>query len=266
MLRWAGSKRQLIPELAKYWDPNFNRYVEPFAGSARLFFHLAPRKALLGDINDELIGMYLHLRQNCVGVHRTLKDFEVGKRAYRRIRKLDPSCLTKNQRAARLIYLNHYCFNGLYRTNKLGRFNVPYGGGKAGPLPTLTSLKQHARLLRKASLKSGDFECVLQMVQPGDFVYLDPPFSISGRRMFHQYDATAFGIDDLRRLRGWMESLDGLNVSFLVSFTDSEEGGYLSRGFHTHRVEVRRSIAGFALKRVRATELLISNRLPSSAS
>ena len=251
-----------MPTLARYWDSGFARYVEPFAGSARLFFHLAPPRALLGDINAELIATYTQLRRSSVAVYGALKALKGGRQAYQGIRMVDPSSLTGPARAARFIYLNHFCFNGLYRTNRLGRFNVPYGGEKTGPLPGFPELARYSKLLRRATLVSCDSERVLRRVKPDDFVYLDPPFSVRARRVFHQYDATAFGTNDLRRLRSWMERLDDLGVAFLVSFAESDEARYLRRGFHARRVQVKRSIAGFAANRVYVTELLISNRLP----
>ncbi len=265
LLRWAGSKRQLVPTLAQYWDSSFARYVEPFAGSARLFFHLAPRRALLGDINTELMSTYASLRKSALAVHRALMSLKGGRQAYRTIRQIDPRSLKDAARAARFIYLNHFCFNGLYRTNRFGQFNVPYGGEKAGPLPNLSVLVHSARLLKRARLESCDFEHVLRQVMPGDFVYLDPPFSVRSRRVFHQYDATTFGEGDLKRLRTWMRHLDDLGVTFLVSFAESAEADQLRRGFHTRSAQVKRSIAGFAAKRVRVTELLISNRRPGSS-
>ena len=141
----GGSKRQLVPTLARYWEPGYSRYVEPFAGSARLFFHLAPPRALLGDINADLIATYAQLRKSGAAVHRALKALESGRRAYKDLRKADPSSLAGPARAARFIYLNHYCFNGLYRTNRLGQFNVPYGGDKTGPLPGSRSLNSTRR-------------------------------------------------------------------------------------------------------------------------
>ena len=102
-------------------------------------------------------------------------------------------------------------------------------------------------------------------MKPGDFAYLDPPFSVGAQRVFHEYDATAFGADDLKRLRRWMKRLDNIGVAFLVSFAESAEANYLRRGFHARRVQVRRSIAGFTASRVRVRHrVLILNRLPCS--
>lgn len=252
----------MVPMLAQYWSADYSRYVEPFAGSARLFFHLAPKRALLGDINAELMGTYSQIRKNCRRVYNVLKALKPGRRAYQVVRSMDPSLLPGTTRAARFIYLNHLCFNGLYRTNRDGQFNVPYGGDKTGPLPAFPMLDRYASLLQRATLLAGDFERVLQRVKRGDFVYLDPPFSLRRRRMFHQYDATAFGWADLQRLRSWMEKLNDMDVPFLVSFAESDEGRELCRGFKTRRVLVRRSIGGFMTSRTRVTELLISNRKP----
>src|SRR5713226_3861706 len=127
LLRWAGSKRQILPILAKYWNDGFNRYVEPFVGSACLFFHLGPPAALLGDINDELLGTYRYVRFRYSEVSNLLHKMRKGEREYYKIRALKANQLSPAKRAARFIYLNRYCFNGLYRTNGNGSFNVPFG-------------------------------------------------------------------------------------------------------------------------------------------
>src|SRR5216683_17251 len=178
LLRWAGSKRQIVPTLAQYWNDDFKRYVEPFAGSACLFFHLAPRTALLGDINSELLSTYRHVRIRHQEVSKLLRKMRKSEREYYRVRSLQPDLLSSAKRAARFIYLNRYCFNGLYRTNANGGFNVPYGGRGSGSLPSPEALQRASRLLKRATLINGDFEKVLDRVKPGDFVYMDPPFSV----------------------------------------------------------------------------------------
>ena len=125
-LRWAGSKRLLLPNLQKYWTKNHKRYLEPFAGSARLFFALKPSRAILGDLNPCLIGTYLEIKYRLEGVLQELKLLpSPDKEAYIDVRSVNNANLTNAARAARFIYLNRYCFNGLYRTNLLGQFNVP---------------------------------------------------------------------------------------------------------------------------------------------
>jgi DNA adenine methylase len=263
-LRWAGSKRQLLPVLAQYWNPNCTRYVEPFAGSACLYFALCPPQALLGDINRDLIETYRSVKHRPSAIAAALAQLPKSREEYSRQRTLEIQALTPAERAARFIYLNRYCFNGLYRTNLQGKFNVPYGGDKAGRLPTREALMTCSRQLRTTALIYGDFETILRHVEPGDFVYMDPPFSVRGRRIFNEYDPAAFGSQDLKRLREWMDHLTLTGVPFLVSYAESEEAVNLARGYNSQRVSVRRNIAGFAGHRIRSVETLISNYPPSS--
>lgn len=258
-LRWAGSKRKLLPELLDAAPERFERYVEPFAGSACLFFALEPRKAVLGDINDDLINAYREIQSNVENVIRHLRQFRRGKREYYRVRSEPSERLSAASRAARFIYLNRFCFNGLYRTNKGGRFNVPYGGQKSGALPTADALRSCAGSLRRAALRSGSFEDTLTEARPGDFVYLDPPYCIGARRVFNEYSNFSFGPQELKRLRAHLVRLDEIGVPFLVSYGVSREALRLARGFRSRQVVVQRQIAGFANKRRKSRELLITN-------
>lgn len=259
LLRWAGSKQQLVAELAQYWSENFGRYVEPFAGSARLFFRLEPKVALLGDINADLIATYCEVRDNPVAVHRALSGVENNSDRYYEIRGKNPDALESAERASRFIYLNRFCFNGLYRTNLKGAFNVPYGGKRSGRLPTLEELRAIGTLLKRATIVCGDFAETIADVGPYDFVYLDPPYSVSAKRVFRQYNSADFDSGDLDRLRETLEELNEKGARFLLSYDDSEEGERLAEGFHKRNVRTRRNIAGFTGSRRIASELLISN-------
>ncbi|MCJ7532063.1 MAG: Dam family site-specific DNA-(adenine-N6)-methyltransferase [Anaerolineales bacterium] len=261
-LRWAGSKRQVVPVLSRYWDGKYSRYVEPFVGSASLFFYLSPSRALLGDINAELIATYDQVKQNLPSLLMELKNIRKGRRNYLRIRALDPSGLTPSFRAARFIYLNRYCFNGLYRTNQAGQFNVPYGDNKSGKIPSDTTFERNSLCLQKAQLVIGSFEYTLEKVQTGDFVYMDPPFKVKAKRVFNQYDSSAFDQVALQRLREWLIRLNKMKIPFLVSYAESDEAYFLAQEFHVESVSVRRNISGFVESRRNATELLISNRRP----
>lgn len=232
--------------------------MEPFAGSACLFFHIYPSKALLGDLNKELLGTFRELKRSPDQISASLKLLTKGREPYLAVRAIDPASISRTERAARFIYLNRFCFNGIYRTNRTGRFNVPYGGEKSGCIPSEQHLLECSRLLKKARLISGDFEKVLVKVQPGDFVYMDPPFSVKARRVFREYDKSVFSFEDVERLRGWMQNLRSRKISFLVSYAESDEADLLKKGFHTEVVSVRRNIAGFTDNRVRSNELLIS--------
>jgi DNA adenine methylase len=258
-LRWAGSKRQLIPVLSEYWKPTYLRYVEPFAGSAALFFHLAPPKALLADINSELIAAYRQVKSNLPQVLEALNALKKNKTQYLRLRSAMPGTLSPALRAARFIYLNRFCFNGLYRTNRHGQFNVPYSGNKTGGFPSAEQFELCSAKLRKTTLLATAFDRTLQHVREGDFVYMDPPFAVKAKRIFNEYDAACFDETAISKLRDWMITLGSMGISFLVSYADSDEARFLARGFRVRKVFVKRNIAGFAGHRKSDAELLIFN-------
>ena len=258
-LRWAGSKRQLVKSLAKYWTGESARYVEPFVGSARLFFEIEPNSALLGDINSDLVSMYEVVRTHPSEIHHSLSHWSNNKDEYYRVRNLDPMTLDNIDRAARFIYLNRFCFNGLYRTNKAGNFNVPYGGRKSGAIPTEKELNDAGNLLTRVNFICGDFTQTLKSVKHGDFVYLDPPFTTAETRVFVEYGPSSFGQKDLVRLRKSLEELNDVGVTFLLSYAECPEGRMLAHNFRTSEVKAKRHIAGFANSRREAVELLISN-------
>lgn len=258
-LRWAGSKQQLVSVMASHWTGEKRRYVEPFVGSARIFFALEPQSALLGDTNADLMSMYEIVRTNPIRIGVKLNQWENSEEQYYAIRALPPEELDAVERAARFIYLNRYCFNGLYRTNKAGHFNVPYGGIKSGTLPTTTELQTAAKLLARVELKCCDFQQILEEVTSEDFVYLDPPFMSRGVRIFNEYSSQPFTSDDLNRLRDGIEHIHKVGASFILSYADCTEGKELARDFTTTRVKTRRNIAGFASKRRDVNELLVTN-------
>lgn len=259
-LRWAGSKRRLLPILQKFWTNKHTRYVEPFAGSACLFFALKPPKAILGDLNAELVATYREVKYRLTAVLKDLHKIPLNSaEEYLRLRSADPQTLTSSQRAARFIYLNRYCFNGIYRTNLQGQFNVPFSGRRCGAFPGDQVFAQCARRLRTASFVSGDFEKVLRKTAPGDFVYMDPPFAVRARRVFREYDPSTFTHEDIVRLRSWMQRLHAARISFVVSYAESEESDILKRGFDYQVVSVRRNIAGFVGSRTLSNEIIISN-------
>ena len=254
-----------MPQLASYWSTDNTRYVEPFAGSACLFFALEPSTALLGDINGELIETYEVVRSQPRDLSHALRTWKNQADEYYYVRALDPTALGKIQRAARFIYLNRFCFNGLYRTNRSGRFNVPYGGYKTGALPSLKQLLETSDILGNAKLVAGDFSLVLGQVQVGDFVYMDPPFSVAERRTFKEYNRATFGDSDLARLRRSMTELNERGITFLLSYADSTEGIVLAEGFSTKKIVTRRNIAGFTGSRRTSNELIVTNQSPDAA-
>lgn len=260
LFRWAGSKRKLLTDLLPYWRQVGTRYVEPFVGSGAFFFSAAPDAAVLADLNGELIRTYRAVRDDPDGVSKHLRRMRRGKNTYLLLRGQEPRSLTACRRAARFIYLNRYCFNGLYRTNMDGRFNVPYAPTKAGSLPKRQQLVATAERLAKATLLHADFERVVaRQAQPGDFVYLDPPFAVANRRLFRQYNRMTFGLDDLHRLVNVLHCLDRLGAHFVCSYAVCAESLVAFRPWHVRRLLTQRNIAGFAGHRRLAAELLVTN-------
>ena len=260
LLRWAGSKQRLVPKLADYWGSGYSRYVEPFAGSAALFFHLDPQAACLNDINTQLIECYERLAEDPDDLHQRVVSISSDEQAYYQVRAMNPADLSVEDRAARFIYLNRHCFNGIYRTNQKGDFNVPYGAAGAGGVPSLQRFQECSRTIKRARLSSQDFdEFIRGTVCAGDFVYLDPPYAVANRRIFRQYDKHSFGLDDVERLANCLDFIDSVGASFLVSYADSAEIKPLLSRWVSRRISTQRNVAGFAEHRRKAVEVLITN-------
>lgn len=259
LFRWAGSKRKVLPVLATYWRPEFRRYVEPFVGSGALFFRIAPEKAVLGDINRELMEAYTVIRDQPDDVHGAVDCIRRSERQYYRVRERDPKSLSEFDRAVRFVYLNRLCFNGIFRTNAEGRFNVPYAHTRAGKIPSVEDFRRCAIALNRAILKTGDFGGVLSGARAGDFVYIDPPYAVGSRRVFREYDKRAFTTRDLERLGEHLETLDRKGASFVLSYADCREARSVLQSWKLRRIQVRRNIAGFAGARRIAVELLATN-------
>lgn len=266
ILRWAGSKRQLLPVLAPYWSNSYSRYVEPFAGSCSLFYRLRPDYALLADKNVDLMDAYQVLRSSPKALHAAVSSLAADAWVYERVRELRRESLSKFQRAARFIYLNRNCFNGIYRTNLKGDFNVPYATYKQGLLPTLHDFVAASDLLERADLRAWDFGTTLRHCAKGDFVYLDPPFAVTKRRVFRQYGPRTFEIADISRLALHLGKLDRRGIAFVLSYADCKESRTLASDWLHRRVRVRRNIAGFAGARRRSYELLITNIAQSGSA
>lgn len=215
-----------------------------------MFFATNPAKAILADINGDLINTYRVLKAHPRAVYNRLNSYPKGKTQYYKIRKLIPENLEEVERAARFIYLNRFCFNGLYRTNNDGRFNVPYSSSGTGALPDWNALKNVSKRLVNTKLLDGDFEkLLLKEVKKGDFVYLDPPYAVDNRRIFTQYGPHSFGLNDLQRLKNVIDEIDKRGAKFLLSYAYSKESNFLMENYQSKRLFVQRNIAGFSERR-----------------
>jgi DNA adenine methylase len=263
LIRWAGSKRRLVPTLLKCAPAEFVGYVEPFAGAACFFLAIRSRRAVLGDINPELIHFYRTVRKSPTEVASRVFEMPNTPEFYYWLRSQDlPS--SPIERAGRFFYLNRHCFNGVYRANRSGKFNVPRGT-KVGKTPGLEEFRRFAAVLRGVRLVGGDFEKSVALAAEGDFVYLDPPYTCAAARYRGEYGYTSFSDEDLPRLSRAVLAAHARGVRVLISYREERELCSSLPGWCVRKVTVRRHVAGFAQNRRRTNEILIANyALPTS--
>ena len=259
LLRWAGSKRKLLPLLLANVPSQYDRYIEPFAGSACLFFALRPKAAVLGDMNSELIRMYEIVRDHPRRVARVLHQWDGTSEQYYSLRGIDPVSLDDVTRAARFLYLNRHCFNGVYRVNRKGRFNVPRGT-RCGQIPTEQTIYRCSVALRNSRFVAADFEGCLKTIRRGDFVYLDPPYYSTDRATHGEYGYGRFGPPDVGRLEDCLQRINQAGATFLLSYAYGAKHGLDSSRWFSRRISVQRHVAGFAMHRGVSQEVLVSNR------
>lgn len=230
-------------------------------GSACLFFAARPKSAILGDRNHELISFYRALRRRPRDVWEVANAWSQDRDAYYDVRALRPSSLSAVDSAARFLYLNRFCFNGLYRTDRHGNFNVPFGTA-TGALPSLEKVRLCAYWLRKAQLMDGDFEETLDEARSADVVYLDPPYTRVPSHAYGVYGYGSFDSSDLDRMMAALERLDDRGVRFLFSYANVPAVIASSRKkWSIEAIEGRNQIAGNAAKRGVRGEVLITNFL-----
>lgn len=240
------------------------RYVEPFAGSACLFFALRPARAVLGDINRNLIDAYRVISEHPRLVARTLDAIPNNKRTYYRLRSTSPDTLSPVERTARFAYLNRYCFNGVYRENREGLFNVPRGT-KTGHIPSEADFVRCSNTLKRAHLLAAPYTKCLADVHAGDFVYVDPPYATKRRNAYGEYGYGCFRESDLSELLRRLRCIDDAGATFLLSYCVHPALDKIPARWHKAVVTVRRHVAGFTTKRCLVKELLISNHAPDRA-
>ncbi len=262
-LKWAGGKRQLVPEILKRLPGAINTYYEPFLGGGAVFFALAAegafKRAVICDRNRDLIDAYLGLHDDVEGVIARLARLRHHEKTYYRIRAQDPAKLTLIQRSARIIYLNRTCYNGLYRVNRAGQFNVPFGSYKNPRILDRDNLRAASRTLQSARIVRGDdFETLVEKADPGDAVYFDPPYSpVSSTASFTSYDRLPFDDAEQERLAKVMRRLKKRGVYALLSNSDVPLTRRLYRKFFRDTVQVNRRINSRPDRRGPISELLV---------
>lgn len=265
-LRWAGSKRQLISKLLPFFPTKFTTYHEPFLGSGSVFFYLQPKKAVLSDANKDLISTYAALRDYPNKIISILQGMSSDETTYYEMRqKLFDSI---PERAAQLIYINKLCFNGIYRVNSKGVFNVPYGGKRLTYTVNESNLLACSNLLKNENIKifDGDFTENTKNANAGDFVFLDPPYVTSHNdNGFVAYNESIFSWDDQVRLAQCIHELKERDVAVVLTNADHESVLDLYPSFKKGKVERFSGIASDSTKRKQVTESVITFIPKSSA-
>ena len=264
-LKWAGGKRQLLTEIRRRLPRRMATYYEPFLGGGAVFFALARdgafERAVLADANRELVEAYRGVRDHLEAVLGLLEQYPYEQDFYYEMRARDPYALDLPHRAARLIYLNRTGYNGLYRLNKKGEFNVPFGRHRNPKIRDEENLRAVSAALQGVDLRNGDFAEAVADAAPGDAVYFDPPYvPISDTAYFTAYDGTTFTMEEQARLAEVMWSLDGRRVHALLSNSESRESRRLYRGLNVERVLASRAINSRADRRGPVGELLVRTK------
>jgi len=217
LIRWAGGKRLIVHRLTHFLPRTFGTYFEPMLGSGALFFALRPSSSVLADVNLELVNFYKVVKSAPLNFYRAIHPLRATKTGYYRLRQTSPS--SRLARAARFFYLIRLSWNGLYRVNRKGEFNVPFGGRRPKELITLLAILGASQTLRKARLLCGDFEITTALAKPGDLVYFDPPYpkGASSDNGFARYHETGFTLEDHKRLSAHARTLAKRGVHVLVT-------------------------------------------------
>ena len=263
-LKWAGGKSQLLASYDEHFPEKFNNYFEPFTGGGAVFFRMRNKhgafNAKLTDLNQELINCYTQIRDNLDKLVVDLKTHRNEADYFYELRSLDPTSLSPTQRASRLLYLNKTCFNGLYRVNSKGRFNVPYGFYKNPATCNEANLKACHDTLQGAKLECSPFDNVLKHAQKGDFVYFDPPYHpLTSTSNFTSYTKNCFSADDQEQLADTFLQLHKRGCKVMLSNSDCEFVRELYSEFRIETVYAIRAINCKAEGRGRISEVLVLN-------
>ena len=252
IIKWVGGKHGNLEHIKKLLPPTYNKYYEPFLGGGAVLLDLGPEEAVVNDINPELINMYLQVRDNVEEVIKYLSSLdwthehsgEDPKEVYYAIRGLFNNHLGDKavEQAARFIYLNKHCFNGLYRVNSKGEFNVPFNGKLTGASFHPEHLREVSRQLQRVDFKCGDFEQSVKSIAPKDFIFIDSPYAPLTPTSFVDYTKEGFAYEDHVRLSEFYKELSDYGVYCMLTNHDTELIRDLYRGFNFTEVDVRRSI------------------------
>ena len=266
ILKWVGGKRQLLTDILPRIPENCSTYVEPFVGGGAVFFELQPKKAIINDLNAELINVYSLVRDSPVEFLRELehhaqrndKDYFYKIRSMDR--QLDYEQVNPIQRAARILYLNKTCYNGLYRVNSAGQFNTPYGKYKNPKIVDGAAIRAMSKYLNRKGIKicQGDYKAVLKGLRKGAFVYFDPPYlPLSSSASFTGYTQGGFTYKQQQELKRECDKLRKRGIAFLLSNSDCPEIRQLYSDYTIVTVKAKRNVNSNGSARGEINEVLI---------
>lgn len=267
VLKWVGGKRQLLDTLKPLFPKGYKSYCEPFIGGGAVLFSIQPKNAYVNDINAELINVYNVIQNDVDELIELLKLMKNDSKFFYEIRDWDRDrekyqSLSEVQKAARIIYLNKTCYNGLYRVNNAGEFNSPFGSYKNPNIVNEPVLRAVSNYFNKANIHftTGDYSLVLKNITKGTFVYLDPPYDpISTSSNFTGYSRGGFGREEQIRLKAFCDKLDSQGIKFMLSNSATEFILDQYQNYKITRVQAKRAINSVGSKRGNVDEVVVTN-------
>ena len=269
-VKWVGGKRQLLAQFRlmnlyppEKFDPKSGKYFEPFVGGGAVFFDLLPETAYLSDLNNELVITYNVIKSDVENLIKSLKKHKLDKEYFLKIRAQNPETLSDLNIASRFIYLNRTCFNGMYRVNSKGGFNVPFGKYTNPLICDENNLRKASKALKNVEIKKQDYKEVLKKAKKGDFVYFDPPYyPVSKTASFTSYTSESFLDKEQIELRDTFVELHKRGCFVMLSNSDTP---FINKiyseitGVNITKVQAGRAINSNASKRGKITEVLVTN-------
>ena len=267
VVKWVGGKRQLLPQILPLIPKRMTAYCEPFLGGGAVLFALQPKRALVNDLNQDLITVYRVIKEDADALIEHLSRHENTPEYFYRIRDLDRdkdayAALSDVEKASRLLYLNKTCYNGLFRVNASGSFNSPYGHYRRPNIVNEQTIRGVSRYFNTCDITffSGDFAAVLEQVPEGGFVYLDPPYDpVSDTASFTGYNKGGFGREEQVRLKECCDALTARGVKFLLSNSATPFIRELYGSYRVSIVQARRAVNSVASRRGVIEEVLVRN-------
>lgn len=264
-LRWAGGKTWLIKHVSKYLpEGKYSNYHEPFLGGGAMFFHIKPQKAFISDLNHELVFTYDQIRENVEEVIANLRTYSNTAEFYYGLRSYEPKSAA--EKASRFIYLNQTSFNGIYRVNLKGEYNVPYGHRKKNFLDE-ENLRLVSTTLQNTNIFCGDFEETLPNIRENDLVFLDPPYTVThNNNGFIRYNSKLFGEESQERLARFIDKIDELGAYYILTNAAHEwvKGKFKTDSNDIITLSRMSRVGGVLAKRGRYDEFLITNTIKKS--